>query len=208
MVVDFFCGRGLAFLALAAAWLGRRDRWLLFALSCLAALLATAAILPTAPHYMAPVLGVVWLLVVRAFRVMAHHKVARWGLVPILVFYGLLLPAWRLTTPEAPSFDHSLERRADVLARLEGEPGKHVVLVRYEPDHVVHMDWVFNLSDLDGAKVVWARDDVRYNGELVDYYRERRFWCVDGDTTPPDLRECTPQIAAESGPISHERARR
>jgi hypothetical protein len=199
-VVDFFLGRWTALAVVALAAWGARNRWLRFAAVGLGALLATTMLLPTSPHYMAPVACAVWLLVAHALRRLVHLRIgtfrgSAWLLAPALAYTVVLLPAKRLATPTPPSFQRWAERRELVRAQLEAEPGKHVVLVHYGPTHVLHVDWVFNGADLDGAKVIWARDDARYNGELVDYYAGRRFWCIDGDSDPPDLHECRPTVA-------------
>jgi len=41
---------------------------------------------------------------------------------------------------------------------------------------------VYNGADIDGHKIVWARDmGPEKNQELLDYYRGRKFWMVEAD---------------------------
>ncbi len=64
-------------------------------------------------------------------------------------------------------------------------PGKHLIIVRYGPEHNVNFDWVYNDADIDGSKVVWARDmGAEQNAKLLAYYRDRQVWrlTVDRDT--------------------------
>jgi hypothetical protein len=62
-------------------------------------------------------------------------------------------------------------------------------LVHYAPDHEVFEEWVYNAADIDGAKIVRARDiPGRDLKPLLDYYRDRSIWVVDADTLPPRLR--------------------
>jgi hypothetical protein len=89
-------------------------------------------------------------------------------------------------------------RRAAVIDRLEHTPGKHLVLVRYGPKHDSHREWVFNGADIDGSKVLFAREmDPAQNALLLDYFRDRQIWIVDpdaapGQPTPPVLPLRTP----------------
>jgi hypothetical protein len=76
-----------------------------------------------------------------------------------------------------------LSDRADLLHELESTPGKHVVLVRYGPDHSVHEEWVFNSADIDASKVIWARDlPGEVNDQLLRYYPDRTIWLATPDT--------------------------
>jgi hypothetical protein len=46
-------------------------------------------------------------------------------------------------------------------------------------------EWVYNRADIDGSKVVWAREmDAADNLELTQYYRGRRVWLVEPDAIP------------------------
>jgi hypothetical protein len=57
-----------------------------------------------------------------------------------------------------------------------------VVLVKYAADFDLDREWVYNGADIDGQKIVWARDmGPEKNQELLDYYRGRKFWIVEAD---------------------------
>ncbi|MBI3670559.1 MAG: hypothetical protein HY237_12350 [Acidobacteria bacterium] len=78
--------------------------------------------------------------------------------------------------------------RARVEAQLEGTPGRHLVLVRYKPTHNTADEWVYNAADLDGARVIWAREmGEGKDNELLQYFRERRAWLMEPDEKPPRL---------------------
>ena len=70
--------------------------------------------------------------------------------------------------------------RAEIQRELEEKPGKHVVMVRYVDHHSVHDEWVYNGADLDGAKVLWARDlGPEQDAKLFAYYSDRTVWLVE-----------------------------
>jgi hypothetical protein len=80
--------------------------------------------------------------------------------------------------------------RARIVRQLEATPGKQLVIVRYAPDHNVHDEWVYNGADIDGGKVVWARDvPGRDLKPLLEYFRARRAWVVEADASSPKLEE-------------------
>ena len=71
------------------------------------------------------------------------------------------------------------------LARL---PGKLLVFVRYWPNHIFRDEWVYNAADIDGARVVWARDlGTAENEKLRRYYLNRAVWLLEPDAQPPKL---------------------
>jgi hypothetical protein len=95
---------------------------------------------------------------------------------------------------------HNLDR-ARVLAQLRAEPGRHLAIVRYRPDHEILEEWVYNQADIDGSKVVWARDmGAAKNQELIDYYKDRKVWLVEPDEKPLRVTPYAPN-SSSSGPV-------
>jgi hypothetical protein len=78
--------------------------------------------------------------------------------------------------------------RAKIEAYLEHQYGPQLVIVRYDDTHHVDEEWVHNSADIDGSKVVWARDaDPRQNAQLLAYFRQRHAWLLEADVKPPRL---------------------
>jgi hypothetical protein len=47
---------------------------------------------------------------------------------------------------------------------------------------------VYNGADIDGSKVVWAREmDAADNLELMRYYGDRKVWLVEPDAMPAGI---------------------
>jgi hypothetical protein len=89
--------------------------------------------------------------------------------------------------------------------------GQHLLLVRYKPDHNRHIEWVYNGADIDGSKVVWARDmGAAQNAELIDYFRGRHIWLLEADESPriispyprPDLSAALPGPSVGTAPAN------
>ncbi len=117
--------------------------------------------------------------------------------VPAICFLLLLLriaaplvhlepkPSWIRTWV---SQDEQNLERARVLKQLASTPGKHLVIVRYRPDHDFILDeWVYNNADIDGSQVIWARDMGAQNAELVHYFGDRTVWVAEPDYNPARL---------------------
>jgi hypothetical protein len=179
---------GLAMLvALIAGWRRWRVRWLL----AIGALVSLALFLEVwhAPHYAAPGLGAAMLLAIEGLR---HLRILRHGRAMVMVFCAasIALPVLR------GGFDVGDGRaRADVLARVQREPGKHLLMVRYGLLHDPGDEWVYNGADIDASKVVWARElDAVSNRRLVDYFQDRRVWLVE-----PDTKRVAPYEAPANG---------
>ena len=77
------------------------------------------------------------------------------------------------------------QQRAGVLAELERQPGKQLVIVRYSQNHNPVWEWVYNSAEIENSKVIWAREMGRAEDrKLVDYYKERNVWLVQPDLNP------------------------
>jgi hypothetical protein len=60
--------------------------------------------------------------------------------------------------------------------------------VRYGPKHNSFEEWVSNGADIDGSKVVWARDmGEAQTLELIRHFKDRTVWLVEPDKMPPAL---------------------
>ncbi len=90
--------------------------------------------------------------------------------------------------------DHSPERRIEINRQLAKTPGKLLVLVRYWPQHIFQDEWVYNAADIDGARVVWARDlgDTE-DQKLLHYYPDRTVLLLEPDARPPRLAPYHPE---------------
>jgi hypothetical protein len=78
--------------------------------------------------------------------------------------------------------------RIAIRRQLEAAPGRQLVFVRYGPQHQFQ-EWVHNAADIDGARIVWARDlGPEENQKLLRYYPDRVAWLLQPDARPPLLR--------------------
>ena len=176
-------------------WWGRfrLTRWL--AAAIVVQILVSASVCWIFLHYLAPL--VPWLVVL---SVLGLRRVFRMFVKVLWVrqsrpqrFVGCLLAVQCvLLVVHGLRVDNSVgawaRRRASIVRELETCPGQHLVLVRYAADHNVHQEWVYNLADLDGSKVLWARGERNdWNTRLFDkYLPTHTIWELEPDR--PDSR--------------------
>jgi len=156
-------------------------------------------------HYAAPATVLFVLLAVYGLRRMVRMK---WGrcYVRILPVACLLMLVAQIVAGGADEYGpswrwpvYSGQKRAVLLRQLEKSPGDQLVLVRYSRHHDPGYEWVYNGADIDGSKVVWARElDRGSNQRLVSYFRNRTVWLVEPDTDAPRL---VPYEKAEPRPM-------
>jgi hypothetical protein len=150
----------------------------------------------THPHYLAPVAPLLFLLVVNGLRqvdlwswrgrALGRGLVVAVAALQILVFC-VALALYAAEVPPAWATE-----RARVRATLMATPGQHLVVVRYDPGHSPHEEWVYNEADIDTAKVVWARSmGEDQDRELTRYFAGRRLWSLYADRQPAELIEVT-----------------
>jgi hypothetical protein len=183
--------------------ISRESKFLL--MTCAATFLGFALIIHVGhPHYLAPLTVVFYGLVLLAMRSLRQWK--RQGR-PTGMFLARAVPlicALMLVARAAAPFAHasvgysgirtwcSEDRqnldRARIMKQLENLPGEHLVIVRYAPDHdFILNEWVFNNADIDGSKVIWARDMGAQNAELLEYFSRRKAWLLEPDNNPSRL---------------------
>jgi hypothetical protein len=156
------------------------------------------------PHYVAPITGAIYAVLLQGMR---HLRL--WtgrgrptGLflvrsIPLICFTMLLVAAGaemmgKRMAPEWPQAWASSPVpgmvRVQILSKLAAEPGQHLVIVRYSPDHNIAYEYVYNDADIDRAKVVWAIDmQPAENNELIRYFKDRHVWLLEPDYVPPKL---------------------
>jgi hypothetical protein len=181
----------------------RETKFLL--VTCATTFLALALIVYVGhPHYLAPLTTAFYALVLIAMRSLRGWK---WGtrasgmfLVRTVPVICLMMFLARIAAPLAHastrysgirtwcSEDRENLARARIMKQLQHLPGNHLVIVRYAADHDFILDeWVFNNAEIDGSKVIWARDMGARNVELLQYFNQRRVWLLEPDYNPPRL---------------------
>jgi hypothetical protein len=209
----------LPLIMLRRVLLDRRTRFLVVLLIVLAAGMVIEIFL--LPHYVAPFTAVFYAIGLQAMRHLRVWKpegkpvgqaMVRLIVVACLVMAGLRL--WAEPLHLAPSQwpvsdwnctwygpDNFGSARAQVEARLKQLPGGQLAVVRYRPTHEPLDEWVYNDADIDGSKLIWAREmDTSDNVELLNYYHGRNVWLIEPDETPVRVSPYTVQqpIAASS----------
>jgi hypothetical protein len=125
------------------------------------------------PQYLAPaatLMAILWVLLARELAARFRSRGAT--LVLALLLFGVLGGVVSaIETAHLPQQGIESQRRA-LAARLERIPGKHLILV---PDTM--RGCVANGADLDGARVIWARE-LGDDRALLAYYRDRQVWRV------------------------------
>jgi hypothetical protein len=153
------------------------------------------AVIWSNPHYVAPMTCVIFAVAVqsirhlRTMRVAGHRAgLALSGTALLLLFADVSLGvSRRMCDPMAWTCEGDPSRAA-IVENLSRIPGKHLVVVRYSEDHNIHDEWVFNGAEIDGAKILWARElDPRQNVRLFAYFHDRQIWLVEPDRDNTNL---------------------
>jgi hypothetical protein len=161
------------------------------------------------PHYAAPAAGLIFVLVLESMR---QLRLGRWRGLPVgrWVASASLLATLVLAIPfcvELINFKSSgwPVHRIRLLTGLRQTGERHLVIVRYRPEHSPHDEWVYNEADIDGAPVVWAREmGEAQDHQLMEYFQGRRVWLLEADAPVPKLvpyPECLPSLS-EKPPAS------
>ena len=187
----------------------RTYRWLWVALTCILFALGINFFPAFQFHYLAAIVCLFILISVRGLQEiklkLPHgpeiaRLIAMFCAVQFVLWYSLHLPDSVAFAAETRRFDvwdginhNNPERRIAVDRQLTGMPGKLLVFVRYWPQHIFQDEWVYNGADIDGQRVVWARDlGDEEDRKLAQYYRDRKSLLLEPDARPPRLEAWEP----------------
>ena len=183
----FWWGALLLLPGIPCAFLDRRMRVpiLIFSLTCLGFL----SLIWSFPHYAAPLTCVIVLMLVQAIRHLRFLRLARRPIGMALSFAAIILLVADVSVRVSHRNCDPLEwtcqgdpSREVIMENYSRMAGKHLIMVRYEPDHNLHDEWVYNGAEIDSAKVLWARElDTEQNAKLFAYFKDRHIWLVDPD---------------------------
>ena len=168
----------------------KRMRFVWFALA--AFVTAELSVAWVFPHYFAPIVPLLFLLVVQGMRYLAAlprcgHAWARIAVPALVVLHVIAVPTlfaqyvqWQ---PEGWQWNRA--RLAEQLAEM---PGRHLVLVEYGPHHSGHEEWVYTRADIGRAQTVWARQITPdKDAQLLRHFYQRQAWLVRADDAEPRL---------------------
>jgi hypothetical protein len=194
---QFYLGPLLTLPLLAFPAVVRQRKMRLPLLICAAMLAAFSVQTWTLPHYFAPGLGALYLLLVQGMRYLWQWSPARRPVgralvraIPMLACAMILLRVTAVLTHTRiePEWPRGNLERAALLRQLQQLPGPQLVIVSYGSHHDVDREWVYNDADIDLAKVVWARDMGKSgNQELLQYFHDRKIWFLEPDNPSPQL---------------------
>jgi hypothetical protein len=159
-------------------------------------------------HYAAPLTCVVFALAVQAIRYMRTVRIGRRPvgvaiartIVLLLVLDTGINVARGICDPLLWPCEGD-PSRVTITEKLAHTPGKHLIIVRYDEDHNIHDEWVYNGAEIDRAKVLWARElDAEQNAKLFAYFKDRQVWLVTPDSDNTYLEPYT----APDTPTPHD----
>jgi len=201
----FYFGPALSIplVMLPAVWRSRRLRLLLViaALTVLSALIETG----DSAHYAACATVCFLAIEAECLRTLRHYRYRGRPVgfqlalsIPVMVMSILMvrigLGIFHLPYTQQSNYQSwccvksSREDKAQILAMLNKTPGQHLVLVKPKSDPDNLFQWIYNSADIDGSKVVWARDmGEEGNQELLRYFKGRKVWLLDPDIEPAKL---------------------
>jgi len=168
--------------------------------------LGVFAVIWSYAHYAAPFTCVIVALLVQSIRHLRTTTVATFPLGRWLSRAAfLLLLVETISYPARHQCDPLIwtcqgdPSRAAIQNTLSHRPGKHLIIVRYDLDHNIHDEWVFNGAEIDTAKVLWARElDQPQNAKLLAYFKDRTAWLVEPDNDNTELIPYSPAEPDES----------
>ena len=200
----FFLGPVLTVPLIMLGHVWRRRRMLIIGMAgAVFAILLEGA---SSPHYLAPATAVIIAIVVECMR---HLEAARIRIVPVVfatmaIVLGLRIVAQNAGLPYTQELNYQSwcckqqgnMNKARIARELAQIPGEHLVFVKTKASEFNLLQWIYNAADIDGARIVWARDlGEDRDAELAKYFRDRDVWVVDPNVEPAKVVKASEILA-------------
>jgi hypothetical protein len=181
-ILFFFCGGSYVIVILCLPRLLTRPKYGMAFVMAIPVFLAGMATPWEWPHYCAPVVPFVLLILlaswIEVWRLTRNAPRAR-----ILLLIGIVAVQIYWTASVVSKQNNKSERiyaskRAELTQQLEESPGRDLVVIRYSVPATDQ--WVYNTANIDSAEIVWAReisDEARE--ELIRHFSGRKIWLLD-----------------------------
>ena len=201
----FFGSTWLVMPLLTLPWLVRDRRMRLLGVQLAISGVGLLVVVAFFVHYAAPLTATIFALIIQGMRHLRRWKCRGQNLgvwitravvaICVLLAFGHIARTWAearqgdlIINAESSPARRAMVARDRIAHQLAGLNGRHLVIVHYAPDHDVRAEWVYNGADIDGQKIVWARDIPGQDlTPLLDYFRDRTAWVVQADSEPPKL---------------------
>ena len=207
----FFIGPVLTIplLFFAAVWRSGRLRLLIIGAACAA--VAAGFEGAAMAHYISPATGAIVAILIECLRRLRGwtYRGRRMGLflarlAPLMMVavLGLRIAAENLGLPYTQHLNYQSwccqvkgnYAKVRAIAYLNSQHGKHLVIVTPKDDPNNLLQWIYNDADIDGSRIVWARDmGADENAKLKEFFRGRTVWRLD-----PNLADPRPVLDVET----------
>ena len=164
-----------------------RSRWNIFAILVIC-LVGSIVLLQTqsSPRKIAPVTCLIILILIQSLR---QLRICSWRGKPIgrCIFRLLLIIFFVSIVISFSTYFHDStwapsRQRSELMHKLTNDSARHLIIVRYGPNHFPHFDWVYNSADIDSSKIIWAKElGFEQNRKLLEYYNDRKIWLLKAD---------------------------
>ena len=148
------------------------------------------------PHYLAPATAVIVAIVIeccRHFEASTRVRVFPWLVAAMALVLALRIAAQDVGLPYTQKLNYQSWccrvqgnlNKYRIAADLDRKTGKQLVFVRAKTDPNNLFQWIYNDADIDGSRIVWARDlGPERDAELARYFSGRQVWMVDPNVEP------------------------
>ena len=195
---SFLVGTWFTWPLLAFPYMLRRPGTILATTICL---LVTLTLLTTVwlhPHYAAPLVPALMLLITQGLRTWhllpGPTQSARQTLVrsiPRLTIISCVLSC--LLALYLSRGDYWFTQKSRIEQQLIRDGGQHLILVEYSPQHNKHVEWVANKANLTTTPTLWARSMTpEKDRRLLAAFPRHTHWRLRADSSNPQLERIRP----------------